>query len=98
MSEKIEIVWGSSEGDTKLGSFDKALEKAGVHNYNLSELSSVIPPEFELKNKGVHNRVWDVGSVVACVISANTSSKRGEKVCSGIGWSISEQGGILYEA
>lgn len=98
MSKTIEIVWGTYQGKTNLGSFDGALEEAGIHNYNLSKLSSVIPPESKLKQVGYHKRKWEIGSTIACVLSLKTSDKKGNRACSGIGWSISDRGGIFYEA
>jgi len=37
---EIKIVWGKSEGKTLLSSFDKALLKAVIHNFNLIPSSS----------------------------------------------------------
>lgn len=41
---KILIASGIGSGPTKLAAFDAALNDAGVANYNLLRLSSVIPP------------------------------------------------------
>ena len=40
---KINITSGVGEGKTTLSAFDNALLQAGVHNYNLIPLSSIIP-------------------------------------------------------
>ena len=39
----IRVVWGSATGPTKMASYDAALAEAGVENYNLVSVSSVIP-------------------------------------------------------
>ena len=45
----IQIASGTGTGPTKLAAFDAALNHAGVANYNLLRLSSVIPPQSELQ-------------------------------------------------
>lgn len=45
---KITVVKGTGQGRTLLSSFDSALRDAGVYNYNLIPLSSVIPPQSEI--------------------------------------------------
>ena len=40
----IQIAAGTGTGPTKLAAFDAALHMAGVANYNLIHLSSIIPP------------------------------------------------------
>ncbi|HVI60891.1 MAG TPA: pyruvoyl-dependent arginine decarboxylase [Candidatus Saccharimonadales bacterium] len=42
---KIYIAPGIGTGPTKLSAFDAALNHAGVANYNLLRLSSIIPPD-----------------------------------------------------
>ncbi|MFI5240099.1 MAG: pyruvoyl-dependent arginine decarboxylase [Candidatus Saccharimonadia bacterium] len=46
---KINISSGVGTGPTKLSAFDDALIKAGVANYNIIRLSSVIPPNTSLQ-------------------------------------------------
>jgi arginine decarboxylase len=41
---QIHVSSGRGEGPTPLAAFDAALRDAGVSNYNLIALSSVIPP------------------------------------------------------
>lgn len=45
---KIYLASGLGSGPTKLAAFDSALNHAGIANYNLLRLSSVIPPETEI--------------------------------------------------
>lgn len=45
---KIQVSSGIGIGPTKLSAFDSALNDAGVANYNLLRLSSVIPPKSEI--------------------------------------------------
>lgn len=94
---EIEIVWGSGEGPTQLAAFDAALANAGIHNYNLVTLSSVIPPGATLVERGTHERAWDVGEMVATVLATNESSDPGESIAAGLGWTRSDRGGIFFE-
>jgi arginine decarboxylase len=41
---KIVVTAGTGEGPTAVAAFDAALRSAGVENYNLISLSSIIPP------------------------------------------------------
>ncbi len=40
----IKVVKGAGEASIPLSAFDAALKDAGIYNYNLITLSSVIPP------------------------------------------------------
>jgi arginine decarboxylase len=45
----IQIASGTGKGHTKLAAFDAALHQAGIANYNLIRLSSIIPPGSKIK-------------------------------------------------
>lgn len=45
---QIHVATGIGTGPTKLAAFDSALNHAGIANYNLLRLSSVIPPKSEI--------------------------------------------------
>lgn len=94
----IEIVWGTGEGQSVLGAFDAALAAAGIHNYNLVTMSSVVPPETSVIRVGTHTQRWEVGDKVAVVLARNESSVTGETIAAGLGWSLAEEGGIFFEA
>ena len=44
----IQIASGTGSGPTKLSAFDAALHAAGVANYNLIRLSSIVPPKSKI--------------------------------------------------
>lgn len=95
-SSKIRIVWGCSEGPTKVSAFDSALCQAGIHNLNLVELSSIVPPNTEVVEVGripqdVH--VGSIGKVVLAHIEGIDC-----RIASGLGWAIAEEGGIFVES
>ena len=47
--DTIRIVWGVGDGPTEMASYDAALADAGVHNYNLVTVSSMIPAGAEIE-------------------------------------------------
>lgn len=94
----IELVWGTGEGATALSAFDAALATAGIHNYNLVELSSVIPPDATVTRTGTHEGSWPVGTVLSTVLSSARSTVAGETIAAGLGWAQASDGGIFLEA
>lgn len=95
---EIEIVWGTGEGSTALSAFDRALSEGGIHNYNLVTLSSVIPEDATVIERGTHEQAWDVGEFVAAVLAQNESPVEGETIAAGLGWATAEEGGVFFEA
>lgn len=53
---QIQISEGVGNGPTELAAFDQALVNAGVANYNLIYLSSVLPPGSEVVYNDGNNR------------------------------------------
>lgn len=90
---KIQIVTAVGEGSTSLASFDCALQNAGVSNYNLIPLSSVIPPNstIEVVEKYVTPEE-DFGKRLYVVKAEQRSEKVGECIGAGIGWYQLEDG------
>ena len=72
---RIDIVWGESEGKTLLSAFDRALLNAGIHNFNLIPLSSVIPPQSVIHETGTYTSSDRVGEILYVVISSLSSHK-----------------------
>jgi arginine decarboxylase len=88
---KIHIVSGTGIGNTTLSAFDSALNDAGVANYNLLRLSSVIPPQSELvihENDSIAQSElpggW--GDKLYVVMAEKRADVPGEQVWAGIGW------------
>jgi arginine decarboxylase len=93
----IRVVWGTASGPTSLSSFDAALAAAGIHNYNLVTLSSVIPAEPDVEVVGTAPDLGPVGDELHVVESSATAAP-GETAAAGVGWARSESGrGIFYE-
>lgn len=93
---KIHVTTGVGTGPTTLAAFDSALNHAGIANYNLIRLSSVIPPETELA-------VHDGGAIPAdvmpggwgdrlyVVMAEQREERPNAEAWAGIGW-VQEQG------
>lgn len=84
---KINITAGTGVGPTELAAFDHALVSAGVANFNLIYLSSVLPPS---SNVVVHDKPvipkgnW--GDRLYVVMAQRRTSQRNQEVWAGIGW------------
>ena len=85
----------SGHGRTLLSAFDAALLGAGVADFNLVRLSSVIPRQAEIRR--------DPGPVVGrhgdrlyCVYAAAYAEHPGESAWAGIGWVRDETGNGLF--
>jgi arginine decarboxylase len=85
----------AGHGRTLLSAFDAALLGAGVANYNLVRLSSVIPQQAVIRHEpgpvpGEH------GDRLYCVYAAAYAEHPGESAWAGIGWVRDETGRGLF--
>ncbi|WP_435359562.1 pyruvoyl-dependent arginine decarboxylase [Haloarchaeobius sp. DFWS5] len=95
--DPISVVWGHATGPTKMSSYDAALAAAGVENYNLVAVSSVIPQGAEVQPVGTAPDLGPVGERLTVVEARATSTEPGH-VSAGLGWAQSPDGGLFYEA
>jgi arginine decarboxylase len=83
----IQVSEGAGTGPTELSAFDQALVKAGVANYNLIYLSSVLPPDSEVVFSGKpQNPGGNWGDRLYVVMAQKRTSQRNQEVWAGIGW------------
>lgn len=85
---EINVTTGIGSGPTTLAAFDAALNDAGVANYNIITLSSVIPPNSEIK---VHDRQiaqlpGEWGDRLYVVMAEKRDDTPNAEVWAGIGW------------
>lgn len=97
---RIQISSGVGTGPTEMAAFDHALVKAGVANFNLIYLSSVVPPGSELivQDHPIHPKgSW--GDRLYVVMSQIRTSQRHQEAWAGIGWmqDPKTQQGLLVE-
>ncbi len=91
----ITVRSGSGTGRTLLSAFDNALQGAGVADFNLVTLSSVIPPASRIRNvagvlSGGH------GDLLFCVRAQAFAERPGDEAWAGLGWCVDETGGGLF--
>ena len=84
---RIPIVAATGHGQTLLSSFDDALRRCGVHNYNLIPLSSVIPPGGAVTPVDGYRPAGDEHGHRLYVVKADARADvPGQAIAAGIGW------------
>ena len=83
---KIKITSATGSGPTSLGAFDAALRNAGVENYNLIPLSSVIPTGAELELSRFVTPPNEYGHRLYVVMARHETCQTGEEAWAGLGW------------
>lgn len=93
----ISITFGTGEGQTKLSAFDAALWDAGIANFNLIKLSSIIPPRAKVKAQHLKNNGKNgFGDKLYVVLAEKREGERGREAWAGIGWVQSKDGRGLF--
>lgn len=94
----IYVTSGIGEGKTPLSAFDAALKDAGVHNFNLIILSSVIPPKSVIKLRKFKAKLEDWGSKLYVVKAEIRSRQSGMYIGAALGWYQMKDGkGVFVE-
>ncbi len=90
---QIQIVTSTGEGKTLLSAFDNALQNAGVSNYNLIILSSIIPPNSTITRKKAYTTPpEEFGHRLYVVRAEMRSNEVGKFIAAGVGWYQLEDG------
>lgn len=82
----IPVTSGVGEGRTDLAAFDRALFDAGVANYNLLALSSVIPPGTTVRPEPLDWNGRGFGDRLYVVIAEHRAVRHGTQAWAGLGW------------
>lgn len=83
---RIRIASGVGEGPTPLAAFDAALENAGVSNYNLLCLSSIIPPGSIIERTPCVSSQDEFGHRLYVVLAQQRETEPGKAAWAGLGW------------
>jgi arginine decarboxylase len=84
----IRVSAGTGTGPTRLAAFDAALRAAGVANFNLIRLSSIIPPGSTVSKTSADDQVdAEFGDLLYCVYADSYASTPGEEAWAGVAWS-----------
>lgn len=94
----IRIVWGAASAPTAMSSYDAALADAGVENYNLVSVSSVIPADTRVEAVGTAPDLGPVGERLTVVEARATVAGPG-RASAALAWSQSVENGpgLFYE-
>ena len=96
---QIRIVTGTGTGPTPIAAYDTALAAAGVHNYNITTVSSVIPDGSTLEIVDSAPDLGPVGERLTVVEARATSGVGESGAAAGLGWTTTESDrGLFYEA
>ena len=75
----IRVVWGSGTGPTETAAYDAALAAAGVHDYNLITVSSVVPADPAVETVGTAPSLGPVGEALTVVQARSGVAPAGEE-------------------
>ena len=102
----IRIVWGTATGPTALAAYDAALAEAGVENYNLVTVSSIVPAEAAVEPVGTAPDLGPAGNRLTVVEAKVTVGDDGgvaggrtgpERGSAGLAWATGPGPGLFYE-
>ncbi|MFB6215712.1 MAG: pyruvoyl-dependent arginine decarboxylase [Candidatus Aenigmatarchaeota archaeon] len=96
---QIKVTWGTGKADTEEGAFDKALYEAGLANYNLIEMSSIVPEGSQVKLEQLDTDTERYGDKAYVVLSKCLTTEEGSEAWAGLGWHYheKEQKGVFVE-
>lgn len=93
----VRVVWGTGTGPTALAAYDAALVDAGVSEYNLATVSSIVPAGAAVEPVGTAPNLGPAGNRLTVVRSRATVEGPG-RATAGIGWTTGDGPGVIYEA
>jgi arginine decarboxylase len=93
---RIVVTKGQGCGRTPLSAFDHALFEAGIHNYNLLPLSSVIPPGALIEESVFSPSGDEWGHRLYIVMIRGVAMIPGTETWAGIGWVQTDDGRGLF--
>lgn len=85
LPKKIFLTKGVGINKDKLASFEAALRDAGIAEYNLVSVSSILPPNCKIipREKGI--KYLKHGQILFCVLARNETNKPNRLISSAIG-------------
>lgn len=88
IAKKIFFTKGVGRHREKLASFEMALRKAGIAQFNLVRVSSIFPPRCEIVSKRVGLGELAPGQIVHAVISDNATNEPNRLVACSVGVAV----------
>ncbi|XVH32527.1 pyruvoyl-dependent arginine decarboxylase [Haloferacaceae archaeon DSL9] len=95
----IHVAGGVGVAPTEMASYDAALADADLHNYNLVQVSSVVPADARVRQVDAAPDLGPAGNRLT-VVQARETAAPGESgsVAAGLGWATGPGPGLFYEA
>ena len=90
---QIHVTTGTGDAPTPLAAFDRALIEAGIANFNLIVLSSVIPAKSEILRAGYVAKADEYGSRLYLVMARHEEQQPGKSAWAGLGWTQEQDSG-----
>jgi arginine decarboxylase len=84
------IVSGTGTGNTALTAFDAAVLNAGIGNFNLVKVSSIVPPGCVLEKESPE-AFLNPGSIVHCAFAHGVAKRGDEPVSAAVGVALPER-------
>lgn len=102
LPKKVILTKGAGKGKTKLNAFDNALLEAGIGNFNLVSISSILPPKTKIFYLSEKNQriLPPLGSILPAVLAVNFGKKPGKYLAAlgiGIPKNFEKENGIIVE-
>jgi len=89
----IRLSTGTGTGPTRLAAFDAALAAAGLADYNLLPLSSVIPTGARVEVVDAEHQVsGEHGDLLYCVYATAVALEPGVAAWAGVAWALRDDG------
>jgi len=86
--KKMFLTKGVGVHPEKLSSFELALRGAGIQQFNLVHVSSILPPHCNIVPRDKGLREMSPGQIVYCVMARNATKEAGRQMASSIGVAI----------
>jgi arginine decarboxylase len=86
----IPVTSGSGRGPTALAAFDAALFAAGIANYNLVHLTSIVPEGYRPVVQRIDRNEVEFGHRLYVVLASSTATQSGEEAWAGLGWVMTD--------
>ncbi|MFL6136699.1 MAG: pyruvoyl-dependent arginine decarboxylase [Frankiaceae bacterium] len=99
--ERVILIAGAASGNQPLAAFDYALRRAGIADFNLIKVTSIVPPGVEIRTlrPGAHP-VLGEGRMVPTIYAREDSSEEGAIFSAAVGVGVpiglKVQAGLVY--
>ena len=86
--EKIFFTKGKGVHKDKLGSFELALREAGIAQFNLVSVSSILPPNCSIVSKKEGLKALKPGQIIYCVMAKNETNEAHRLLSASVGLAV----------